>query len=320
MSKHNRFQPTLEGIKEATKRLEGITIKTPLIPLRWYDKNPNIWLKPENLQPIGSYKLRGVYNHVSKLSSEQRARGIATASTGNMAQAVGYVAKMYNIPAKVVVVGETVSEYKISLMKRYGVEIERVSINEVMEYIANPPFEHTFIHPLYEYGLTEGYGTITTEILEEAPDMDTIFVPVGAGLLSLGIAFARNLMNSGTKVVGVQTENSPHYYNSFKKGKLTPYRFHPTICDGIAWGQGDPDETQTGLIMEYLDDMMVVSEDKVMDAVKYLALENNLVTEGAGAIAVAAALELDESERGKSACILSGGSVPPEKLSKYVLL
>ena len=190
----------------------------------------------------------------------------------------------------------------------------------MLEYIADPPFEHTFIHPLFEYGLTEGYGTIAYEIIEEAPDVDTIFVPVGAGLLSLGVAFAKELLNPDVKVVGVQTENSPHYYNSFKKGELTQYKYKPTICDGIAWGQSDLEEEPTRLIMDSLDDMMVVSEDRVVNAIRYLALENNLVTEGAGAIAVAAALDTDESERGKSVCILSGGSVAPEKLSKYLLI
>jgi len=319
MSKSKPFQPTLDGIKTAAKRLEKITVKTPLLSYRWYEENPQIYLKPENLQPIGSYKLRSVYNHVAKLTQEQRNKGIATASTGNMAQAVGYVAKMFNIPARVIVIGETVSEYKIMLMKRYGVEIERVSIDEVLEYIADPPFPHTFIHPLFEYGLTEGYGTITLEILEQNPDIETIFVPVGAGLLSLGVAFAKNLLNPDVKVVGVQTVNSPHYYNSFKAGKIVDYTYLPTICDGIAWGQSEMQEEPTRLILETLDDMVVVSEDRVKDAVQYLALENNLVTEGAGAIAVAAALDVDMSERGKCACILSGGSIAPEKLAQYIL-
>jgi len=296
MSKSKPFQPTLNGIKTAAKRIENITVKTPLLAYRWYEENPQIYLKPENLQPIGNYKLRGVYNHVAKLTQEQRNKGIATASTGNMAQAVGYVAKMFNI-----------------------VEIERVSIDEVLEYIADPPFPHTFIHPLFEYGLTEGYGTITLEILEQNPDIETIFVPVGAGLLSLGVAFAKNLLNPDVKVVGVQTVNSPHYYNSFKAGKIVDYTYLPTICDGIAWGQSEMQEEPTRLILETLDDMVVVSEDRVKDAVQYLALENNLVTEGAGAIAVAAALDVDMSERGKCACILSGGSIAPEKLAQYIL-
>jgi len=115
---HPSYRPDLRAIMDASRRITGVAVRTPLLSLRWYEENPNILLKPEMLQPIGSYKIRGIYNLVTQLSPMQRKKGISTYSSGNMAQAVGYVAKMYNIPAKVVVVGETVSEYKISLMKR----------------------------------------------------------------------------------------------------------------------------------------------------------------------------------------------------------
>jgi threonine dehydratase len=235
-----------------------------------------------------------------------------------MAQAVGYVAKLFGVPARVVVV-ETASEYKIELMKRYGVDVEKVKLSEVYDYIANRPFGHCFIHPLYEYGLLDGYGTIALEILEEAPDIDTIFAPVGAGLLSVGLTLAKNALNPDVKVIGVQTENSPHYYNSFKKGEHTPYKYVPSICDGISVGQSDFPRDQTELVMETLDDMIIVSEDKVRDVIQYLALENNLVAEGAGAIALAAALDMPKKERGKSVCVLTGGGIDAQKLSKIIL-
>ena len=312
------YRPTLQEVKQASKRLKDIAIKTPLIPLRWYDENPNILLKPEVLQPIGSYKLRGVYNWVAKLSPKDRKHGIATFSTGNMAQAVGYVAKLFKVPARIVVL-ETASKYKIELMKRYGVKVDVIKLDLIWDYLENLPFDHCFIHPLYEYGLLDGYGTISLEIHEQAPDVDTIFVPVGAGLLSVGITLAMKELNPYVRVIGVQTENSPHYYNSFKKGELAPFKYVPSICDGIAIGQTDPWKEPTELVMGTLDDMVVVSEDKVRDAIRYLALENNLVTEGAGAIAVAAALEMPIRDRGKSVCILSGGSIDGEKLSKILV-
>lgn len=312
------YRPSIEDVKQARKRLEGIALKTPLIPLRWYDENPDILLKPEVLQPIGSYKIRGVYNWVAKLSPEDRKRGIATFSTGNMAQAVGYVARLFGVPARVVVV-ETASEYKIELMKRYGVEVDRVKLDEIYDYLEDLPFEHCFIHPLFEYGLLDGYGTITLEILEQAPDIDTIFAPVGAGLLSVGLTLAKKALNPDVKVIGVQTENSPHYYNSFKKGEHAAYKYVPSICDGISIGQSEFPRESTELVMETLDDMVLVSEDKVRDAIQYLALENNLVTEGAGAIALAAALDMSKKKRGKSVCILTGGCIDAEKLSKILL-
>ena len=180
------YRPTLEDFRKASKRIEGIATRTQLIPLRWYDEDPKILLKPEMLQPIGSYKIRGVYNWVQKLSPEQRAKGISTASSGNMAQAVAYVAKLYNIPARTIVFDTTPQTKKDSITK-YGGEVVSKSWDDWVEYTIHPESDRCFISAVEEFGLIDGHGTIGLEIMEDAPDTDTIYVALGAGFLGAGL-------------------------------------------------------------------------------------------------------------------------------------
>jgi threonine dehydratase len=142
----SKYRPTLDDFRAASKRIEGIALRTPLIPLRWYDENLDILLKPEMLQPIGSYKIRGVYNWVVKLSPEQRAKGISTASSGNMAQAIAYVAKLFNIPARTIVF-DTSPQTKKDAIKKYGGEVVAKSWDGWVEYTINPEDDRSFLHP-----------------------------------------------------------------------------------------------------------------------------------------------------------------------------
>lgn len=221
-SRNPRHRPTLSDFKEASERLKGVILRTPLIPLRRYrEEDTGIYLKPESLQPIGSYKIRGVYNWVAKLTPEERARGISTLSTGNMAQAVGYVANLFSIPSRIAI-SDTAPLSKVNACRRYGSEVDQVKIND--ETLSNAEaLAHgsCFIHPLEEYGLMDGYGTISLEILEDAPDVDTIYVPTGAGFLSCGVALAAKAVKPQVRVVGLNAENSPHFYESLRKGEPT---------------------------------------------------------------------------------------------------
>ena len=149
------YRPSLEDFRRASERINGIAFHTPLIPLRHYDKDPEILLKPEMLQPIGSYKIRGVYNWVAKLSPEQRAKGISTASSGNMAQAVAYVAKMYGIPARAIVFDTSPQTKKDSIVK-YGGEVVAKTWDEWVDYTIHPETDRCFINPVEEYGLMDG--------------------------------------------------------------------------------------------------------------------------------------------------------------------
>ena len=287
---------------------------TPLLPLRRYrEQDSGILLKPEVLQPIGSYKIRGVYNWVAQLSQEERRRGISALSAGNMAQALGYVANLFRVPARVAI-PDTAPKYKIEATRRYGAEVDLVSIDTAGAYMEHPPKGTCFIHPFAEYGLMDGHGTIGIEIVEDTHDVDTIFVPVGAGFLSAGVALAAKYLKPYVRVVGVQAENSPNVYVSFKKGEPTPFESKPTLADGISVPFTILREVYD-LIKETLDEVVVVPEDEIAKAIRMLVLENKLVTEGAGAISLAAALATSREERGRSVCILSGGSIDAGKLA-----
>jgi threonine dehydratase len=315
-SRNPRHRPTLSDFREATKRLKGVILPTPLIPLRRYrEEDTGILLKPEVLQPIGSYKIRGVYNWVARLTPEERARGIATVSSGNMAQAIGYVANLFSIPSRVAI-SDTAPQSKINNCRRYGSEIELVKFND--ETFANADslaHGHCFINVLKEYGLMDGHGTIGLEIIEDAPDVDTIFVGLGAGFLSCGIALAAKALKSTVKVVGVNAENSPHFYSALKEGRPVPYDWKPTLADGIAGGGALMPGASVDLVRETLDEVVIVSESEIAKAVRMLALENKLVVEGAGAISLAAAMAVPKERRGKSVCVLSGGSIDSVKLA-----
>lgn len=292
---------------------------TPLIPLRYYDDDPEILLKPEQLQPIGSYKLRGVYNWVTKLSPEQRAKGISTCSTGNMAQAVAYVAKMFGVPARAIVI-DTSPQSKKDSIRKYGAELVSKSWDDLVEYTIHPDSDRCFINPMGEYGLMDGHGTIGLEVMEDAPETDTIYVPLGSGLLGSGVALAAKAVKPSVKVIGVNSENSPHYFESFRLGRVADTPPKSTLADGSSGNLASfPNSDKLlALVMEAIDEVVLVSEDQIKDAIRYLALENKLVTEGSGASSLAAALDAPKSERGKAVCVLTGGSIDSNKLSKII--
>ena len=313
------YRPTLEDFREASKRIEGIAFRTQLIPLRWYDEDPDILLKPEMLQPIGSYKIRGVYNWVTKLSPEQRAKGISTVSTGNMAQAVAYVAKLYNIPARAIV-QHTSPQNKKDAIRKYGGKVVSKSRDEWINYVSYPEDDRSFLSPVDEYCLLEGHGTIGLEIMEDALETDTIYVPLGAGFLGAGVALAAKALKPSVKVIGVNAENSPHYYEGLKHGRVMDTPPNPTLADGCSGNLMDFPNSKDNLqlIKDTIDEIVLVSEDQIKDSIRYLALENKLVAEGSGAMSLAAALATPKEERGKSVCILTGGSIDSDKLTKII--
>jgi len=313
------FRPTIEDFKKASQRIQGVAIRTQLIPLRWYDEDPKILLKPEMLQPIGSYKIRGVYNWVKKLSPEQRAKGVSTASSGNMAQAVAYTAKQFNIPSRTIVF-DTTPQTKIDSIRKYGGEVVKKTFDEWVAYTNNPDQDRSFIHPLEEFGLVDGHGTIGLEIMEDAPDAETIYVALGAGFLGAGIALAAKAVSPSVRVVGVNSENSPHFYESLKHGRVIDTHMKPTLSDGSAINLGAFPNTNDvlQLVKETIDDVVLVPEEQIADAIRYLAVENKLVAEGAGAISLAAALTTPVEERGKTVCVITGGSIDAGKLAKIL--
>jgi threonine dehydratase len=307
--------PTLENFREAAERVKDVAVRTPLVSLRYYNENPEILLKPEILQPIGSYKIRGVYNWAVNLPPDKRAQGISTISSGNMAQGIGYVGKLLQVPAKVATYHDA-PKNKIDSIKKYGVEIIYIQRDGVWDYYNSLPEDHCFLHGLAEYYLVEGHGTIGLEIMEDAPDTETIFVPVGAGLLATGVSLAAKAIKPSVKIIGVQTERNPLYYESIRQGKALSLEHKSSLADGISGNVVTDESVQ--MVGDNLDDIVLVSEKQLVEALRYLALENKMVVEGAGAAGLAAALQIPKKERGKTVCILSGGSIDPEKFYKII--
>jgi len=309
------YRPSLEDFHKASKRIEGVALHTPLIPLRRYrEEDKRILLKLEMLQPVGSFKIRGVYNWAAQLPAEERKKGISTISAGNMSQALGYVANMFGVQSRAVM-PDYAPKSKIEACERYGMEIVLLSWDDLMDYLDNIPEDRCFLHGLQEVKLIEGHGTIGLEIMEDAPDTDTIYVPIGAGLLGTGVAHAVNVVKPLVKVIGVNSENYPHYYESIKQGRLVEVEHKSTLADGTT---APNTEHVLRLLQDVLDDIVTVSEEQIAESIRLLAKENNLVTEGSGALSLAAALDTVKEERGNTVCILTGGSIDSDKLVKVL--
>ena len=313
---YSKHRPTLEEFRAASERIRNVALRTPLIPLRWYDEDPRILLKPEIFQPIGSYKIRGVYNWAMRLEPEERAKGISTVSAGNMAIAVAYVGKLLGIPARGIMF-DTTPKSKIEVVKRYGAEIVLLPREEIFDYPDNLPGDRCFLHPLEETVLMEGHGTIGLEVLEDAPETDTIYVAVGAAFLGGGTALAAKALKPSIRVVGVNSEAYPHFYESYKRGEPVEVPFKDSLADSIA-APITRDHTLR-LLLDVLDDVVLVSEDMIKESIRYLAAENKMFVEGAAAATLAAGLDEDKGKRGNTVCILSGGSIDPEKVADILL-
>ena len=308
-------RPTLEHFRKAANRIKDIALDTPLIPLRRYkEEDQRILLKPEMLQPIGSDKIRGVYNWAAQLDADERKKGLSTVSAGNMSQAVGYVANLFGVPSRALMFDYT-PQSKIEACRRYGMEIVLKSWKETLHYLEDVPDDRVFLHPLEEYLLLDGHGTIGLEIMEDAPETETIYVALGAGFLGSGVALAAKALKPDVKIVGVNSMNYPHFYESFKQGKPVEVEHKSTLADGTG---GLVSGHTLKLVREIIDDVVVVSEEMIEDSIRLLAMENKLVTEGAGALSLAAALHTPLEERGKTVCILSGGSIDSRTLSQIL--
>lgn len=308
-------RPTLEDFRKTAKRIEGIALHTPLIPLRRYkEEDSGILLKPEMLQPVGSFKIRGVYNWAVQLPAKERKKGLSTVSSGNMSQTLGYVANMFGVPSRAIMPDDA-PKSKIESCRKYGMEIILMPWNKIFEYIDNLPEDRCFLHGLEDYMLLDGHGTLGLEIMEDAPETDTIYVALGAGFLGTGVALAAKALKPSVRVVGVNSVNYPHFYESFKQGKTVELEHKPTLADGSAAFVTDH---MLRLVQDVIDDVVIVSEEMIEESIRFLAMENKLVVEGSGALCLAAALQTPLEERGRTVCVLSGGSIGASTLSQIL--
>jgi threonine dehydratase len=305
----------MDEVLAARERLRGVAVRTPLLQL-WGSES--IWIKPEVLQPVGSFKMRGICNAVAALSDEERARGVSTVSSGNTAQALAWSARRFGVPARAIM-PTTTPENKLKSTEAYGGTPDLMSAAQAFGYLRNGgyhDFPDTFIHPVANRDVIAGHGTIGLEIDEDMPDVETVFVPIGGGGLISGISNALKMLNPGVRIVGVQPEGCTPIIAGLAAGKSVDVEVN-TFCDGVAVSFMFPE--MYPLLRDLVDDIVTVSDEAVFDAIRHLAMRNKIVAEGAGALAVAAAQQAAGSTKGKTVAIISGGSIDPEKLARIIM-
>jgi threonine dehydratase len=304
----------LKKIKEAKKRVDKVIYKTPFAyaPTLSQKVGNEIYLKKENLQITGAFKLRGAFNKIASLSEEKRKKGVIAASAGNHAQGVAFSANYFNVPS-IIVMPEATPLTKVSGVKEYGGEVVLAGNNydEAYEYAVKLAEEkgYEFIHPFADYDVMAGQGTIALEMLERVPDLDYIIVPIGGGGLISGIASAAKQINPKIKVIGVTAAGAPAMRLSFLSGSVQDSALVKTIADGIAVRDTSPVTYE--IIKEVVDDIVEVDDEEIANAILFLMERQKVVVEGAGAVGVAALLhhKIKFSAPKKVGVVLSGGNI-----------
>jgi threonine dehydratase len=306
--------PELAEIRAARERLAGVATRTPLVRLNVEDAPAEIHLKLECLQPIGSFKLRGAGNAMAVTDPEALARGVWTASAGNMAQGVAWCARRRGVPCTVVM-PDHAPQTKQAAVERLGARAIKVPFDAWWQALVDrrhPGVEGVFIHPVSDRAVMAGNGTIGLEILEDLPDVDAVVVPYGGGGLSCGIASALKALRPQARVYACEVETAAPLHAALKAGGPTAIDYRPSFVDGIG-GKGVLAEMWP-LARRLLDGSLVVSLAAVAAAIRLLAERNHVVAEGAGAAPVAAALS-GRAGRGKVVCIVSGGNIDLARLA-----
>jgi len=304
----------LAEIEAARERLAGSIVRTPLVRLELEDADAEIYLKLENLQPIGAFKLRGAGNAMLLAAPEDLQRGVWTASAGNMAQGVAWWARKLGVRCTVVL-PDTAPQTKIDAIERLGGEMIEVTFDEWHEVFRTRTFEGLdglHIHAFSDEAVMAGNGTIALEILEDLPDVDVILAPYGGGGLSCGIASAIRELDAACSVFAVEVETGAPLAASLEAGEPVKVEYTPSFVDGIGSPEIFPE--MFALAQELLDGSLVASLAEVTDAVRVLAERARVVAEGAGATPVALARK-GAAGSGKVVCIVSGGNIDSAKLS-----
>lgn len=301
----------LSEIYNASRVLKGVARRTPIMFASRLNEEAKINLKCENLQNTGSFKLRGAYYKISQLTNDEKSRGVIACSAGNHAQGVALGASRNGIKSIICLpAGAPLS--KVEATKGYGAEV--CLVPGVYDDAYAKAIElrdekgYTFVHPFDDEKVIAGQGTIGLEILEDMPEVEAIIVPIGGGGLISGVAFAVKQLRPDVKVYGVQSEGAPSMYQSLKEGKRIHLNSVKTIADGIAVKEPGPNTFE--LIKKYVDEVVTVSEDEIAAAILALMEQKKLVAEGAGAVAVAAAMFNKVPIKGKNVvCVVSGGNI-----------
>lgn len=306
---------TIDDIRAAAERIRGSVVRTPLVPAPWGEPDRPLWIKPENLQPIGAFKVRGAFNAIGGLSHAERARGVVAYSSGNHAQAVAYAAAAFGIPASIVMPEETPG-VKVEATRSHGARVvlcgagqrERVAEEVVVETggVLIPPFDHPLV--------IAGQGTAGLEIAEDMPDVANVVVPVSGGGLASGVGTAVKALCPHARVIGVEPELAADTAEGLRLGHRVDWPIadrNRTIADGL---RSQPSDLTFAHLQRVLDDLVTVTEEQIRAGVRELALRSHLVAEPSGAVALAA-YRSAPLPAGKTVVVLSGGNIEPALLA-----
>jgi threonine dehydratase len=310
----------IDDIQAAAELLEGVAHRTPLTRSESFSRlaGCEVLLKHENRQKTGSFKVRGAYTKIRSLTDEERAAGVVAPSAGNHAQAVAWAARSAGVPA-VVFMPEAASLAKVGATEGYGATVRLVGASVEESVIAARADAsrggRVLVHPFDDPEVIAGQGTVGLEILDEAPDIDTVVVPLGGGGLLSGIAAAVKARQPEVRVVGVEAAGCAPYVGSLEQGEITPVPQTETIADGIAVKR--PGELTFGMIRELVDDVVTVTDAEIGQTIVQLLEREKTVVEGAGAVALAALLSGKVSAR-KAVAVLSGGNIDTPLLMQVI--
>lgn len=310
-------KPTLSELASAADAVASVVVRTPLIAYRGDDGGSPILLKPETLQPVNSFKLRGVFNAVAALGEQEKAQGVSTVSAGNTAQALAWSARHFGIPARSIM-PDTAPAPKIEAVEAYGATPVLVPTAEVFRFLQEHLWEqepYAFIHPWTNRHVILGHGSLGLEIMHDLPDVDSVFVPVGGGGLLGGVGSAIKAMNPAVRIYAVEPEGCPALRSAVDQGRPVSVPCQ-TICDGVAVPYIT--DEMFPLLSELLDDVLLVPENAVRATVRLLLWQNKLLTEPSGALALAAAVAMSPARRGKCVCLVTGGSIGETLLTEIL--
>jgi len=317
---------SLQDIQDAQQRIKGKVNRTPLV--RFYDNDlpAEIYLKLENLQPIGSFKIRGAYNAMSLADRSLLKDGVYTASAGNMAQGVAWNARMMNIPCTVIV-PDHAPQTKLDAITRLGAKFIKIPFNDWWQVLVTRKFvpqsadsrgegiKGLFVHPVSDPLVIAGNGTVGLEILEDLPDVDAVIVPYGGGGLISGIATAIKTIKPGVKIFASEVETAAPLASSLAAGEPVKVEYVTSFVDGM--GSAGLLTEMWPLVSKLVNDSIVLSVKQIADAIKLLMERNRVIAEGAGGSSFAAALT-GKAGTGKIVCVISGGNIDAEKLIKIL--
>lgn len=307
----------LKEIYEARDRISGLLVRTPLVRLQVDDAPAEIYLKLENLQRVGSFKPRGAVNVLRSVPKEQLAKGVYTASSGNMALALAWYSRQLGIPCTSIV-RETSADAKLNPIRRYGGKVVKVPYEEWWQVIISHKYEGMdgyFIHPVYNPAVIAGHGTIGLEILEDLPEVDAVIIPYGGGGLSSGVASAIRALKPNTKIYVSEVETAAPVAAALAAGEPREIEHRPNPLDCV--GAKSVLSAMWPLVRRLLDGSLVVTIEQVVEALRLLLESNHVVAEGSGAMPVAAALA-GKAGSGKVACVVSGGNIDRDIMVKVL--